>query len=119
MKRKVKYVRQDRQIITTCVYKRPAKRTALGGGRRKKNTVVLISTFHGKDMKTKMKNYLYKVNLLPGSFDKSKIWHQKKPTYKTETDSQTREQTCGCRRGSQQEKGWNESLGLADANYYI
>ena len=47
-------------------------------------------------MKTKMKNYLYKVNLLHGSFDKSKIWHQKKPTYKTETDAQTREQTCAC-----------------------
>lgn len=48
----------------------------------KKNTVVLISTFHRKDMKTKMKNDLYKVNLSHGSFDKSKIWHQKNPPTK-------------------------------------
>lgn len=54
MKRKVKYIRQDWQIITTCIYKRAAKRTASVDGTRKK----LISIFHGKDMKTKMKNYL-------------------------------------------------------------
>ena len=30
-----------------------------------------------------------------------------------------REQTCGCQGGREVGEGWIESLGLADANYYI
>ena len=30
-----------------------------------------------------------------------------------------REQTCGCQGGEGVGKGWTESLGLVDANYYI
>ena len=77
----------------------------------KKNTVVLISTFHRKDVKTKMKNYLYKVNLSHGSFDKSKIWHQKNPpTKQKQTHRQENRLWVSRRRGG--------SLGLAHANYY-
>ena len=30
-----------------------------------------------------------------------------------------REQTCGCQRGGGVGRGWNGSLGLAEANHYI
>ena len=30
-----------------------------------------------------------------------------------------KEQTCGCQRRVGDGEGWNGSLGLADANYYI
>ena len=30
-----------------------------------------------------------------------------------------REQTCGCQRVAGEGEGWNGSLGLVDANYYI
>ena len=50
------------------------------------------------------------------------MWNLKydtnEPTYETETDSQ-REQTCGCQEGRQVGQEWTESLGLADASYYI
>ena len=50
------------------------------------------------------------------------MWNLKYGTYeliyKTETDSQTWEQTCGCQKGEGVGEGWIESLGLADANNY-
>ena len=39
--------------------------------------------------------------------------------YKTETDSKTQRQTCGCQGGEMEGEGWIGSLGLVDANYYI
>ena len=38
-------------------------------------------------------------------------------TYKAETDSQGREQTCG--QGVVKGEGWIGSSGLADQNYYM
>ena len=39
--------------------------------------------------------------------------------YKTETDSQSREQTYGCQRGKEKGVEGTRSLRLVDANHYI
>ena len=55
-------------------------------------------------MKTKMKNYLNIVNLLHGSFDISKVWHQKNlPTKRKQTHRHT-QQTCGCHGAVRKER---------------
>jgi len=51
------------------------------------------------------------------------MWNLKYDTkeliYKTETDSQHREQICGCQGEEGVGEGWIVSLGLADINYFI
>ena len=55
-------------------------------------------------------NIAYTWNLKYGTND---------PIYKTETDHEHREQTCGYQGGGGKRVGWTESFEVVYANYYV